>query len=138
MEPPEALKKRLLRKTKLQLVDEIASMLGRVGAVVGWVVLGGILFPALADDAKKDNIRFEYAFDIGGEPSFAIIQDRDGFLWFSSFFNGLVRYDGTAVKYFREGPDSVSSDFITQLLEDSDGYIWVTTCTTALPPPVRW
>ena len=94
---------------------------------MGWVVLSSTLSPAIANDAKQDNIRFEYAFDIGGEPSFAIIQDRDGFLWFSSFFNGLVRYDGTAVKKFREGPDSVSSDFVTQLLEDSDGDIWVGT-----------
>ena len=76
-----------------------SSLVPRItGIVVGWVVLSSTLSPAIANDAKQDNIRFEYAFDIGGEPSFAIIQDRDGFLWFSSFFNGLVRYDGTAVK----------------------------------------
>lgn len=76
---------------------------------------------------NQRDLKFQFAFDIGGEPGFSIIQDRDGFLWFSSFFNGLVRFDGTSVKRFREGPNSISSDFVTQIFEDSRGYIWVGT-----------
>ncbi|MEH6577357.1 MAG: hypothetical protein V7731_09820 [Amphritea sp.] len=53
-------------------------------------------------DRPKD-LKFEYAFEIGGEPSFVSIQDRQGFLWFTSFFNGMVRYDGSEVKHFRTG-----------------------------------
>ena len=41
-------------------------------------------------------MKFEYVFNIGGEPSFTSIQDRDGFLWFSSLYNGMVRLDGTS------------------------------------------
>ncbi len=72
-------------------------------------------------------MKFEYAFDIGGEPGFSIIQDRDGFLWFSSFYNGMVRFDGSSKWMIREGPDGISSDFVTQLFEDKDGHIWAGT-----------
>jgi ligand-binding sensor domain-containing protein len=72
-------------------------------------------------------MKFEYVFDIGGEPGFAIIQDRDGFLWFSSFYNGMLRFDGTSKWMIREGPNGISNDFVTQLFEDLDGHIWAGT-----------
>jgi PAS domain S-box-containing protein len=72
-------------------------------------------------------MKFEYVFDIGGEPGFAIIQDRDGFLWFSSFYNGMLRFDGSSKWMIREGSDGISNDFVTQLFEDRDGYIWAGT-----------
>ena len=80
---------------------------------------------ALARDGVAHNkaLRFVYAFDIGGQPSFSTIQDRDGFLWFGSFFNGLVRYDGSSVKQYRGGPGSISSDFVTQLFEDRASHL---------------
>ena len=88
------------------------------------LLLIGVSMPS-SSSAKK--LKFELAFDIGGEPSFAIMQDRDGFLWFGSFFNGLVRFDGSSVKLFKEGPESISSDFVTQIFEDSEGIIWAGT-----------
>ena len=63
-------------------------------------------------------MKFEYVFDIGGEPGFAIIQDRDGFLWFSSFYNGMLRFDGSSKWMIREGENGISNDFVTQLFED--------------------
>jgi len=72
-------------------------------------------------------MKFEYVFDIGGEPGFAIIQDRDGFLWFSSFYNGMLRFDGSSKWMIREGPDGISNDFVTQLFEDRNGNIWAGT-----------
>jgi ligand-binding sensor domain-containing protein len=84
--------------------------------------------PLLAPNlSSAQQLKFDFALDIGGEPSFAITQDRDGFLWFGSFFNGLVRYDGTNVKLFKEGPGSISSDFVTQIFEDRNGIIWAGT-----------
>ena len=91
------------------------------------LVLGSDIVLANDPSDHHDKLKFSYAFDIGGEPSFSTIQDQDGFLWFGSFFNGLVRYDGTNVKKFREGPKSISSDFVTQLFEDRDGTIWIGT-----------
>ena len=72
-------------------------------------------------------MKFEYVFDIGGEPGFSIIQDRDGFLWFSSFYNGMLRFDGSSKWMIREGADGISNDFVTQLFEDRDGHIWAGT-----------
>ncbi len=72
-------------------------------------------------------MKFEYVFDIGGEPGFAIIQDREGFLWFTSFYNGMLRFDGSSKWMIREGEDGISSDFVTQLFEDRDGHIWAGT-----------
>jgi hypothetical protein len=72
-------------------------------------------------------MKFEYVFDIGGEPGFAIIQDQDGFLWFSSFYNGMLRFDGSSKWMIREGPDGISNDFVTQLFEDRNGHIWAGT-----------
>ena len=86
-------------------------------------------------------MKFEYVFDIGGEPGFAIIQDREGFLWFSSFYNGMVRFDGSSKWMLREGPDGISNDFVTQLFEDRDGHGRArTTASTAItsgPTPSR-
>ena len=72
-------------------------------------------------------MKFEYVFDIGGEPGFAIIQDRDGFLWFSSFYNGMLRFDGSSKWMIREGTDGISNDFVTQLFEDRASHIWAGT-----------
>jgi len=82
---------------------------------------------ALFCDSHPTPPKFEYAFDIGGEPGFITIQDRDGFLWFSSFYNGMLRFDGSGKRMIREGSEGLSSDFVTQLLEDEDGRIWAGT-----------
>ncbi|MET0014904.1 MAG: two-component regulator propeller domain-containing protein [Sedimenticola sp.] len=82
---------------------------------------------AATDAVTNQDLKFEFVFEIGGEPSYSAIQDQQGFLWFTSFFNGMVRFDGSEVKRFRAGPDSISSDFATQVLEDSEGIIWIGT-----------
>ncbi|MBF0102457.1 MAG: response regulator [Desulfobacterales bacterium] len=74
-----------------------------------------------------NNVQFEKAFDIEGEPSFAILQDRDGFLWLGSFFNGLIRYDGYKTINYKSGIHSISNNFVTQLYEDQNGILWIGT-----------
>ncbi|MGL1891792.1 MAG: response regulator [Spirochaetaceae bacterium] len=73
------------------------------------------------------NPSFDYTFDIGGQICYSVIQDQDGFLWFSSFFNGMVRFDGAETKPIKAGENGISNDFVTQLFEDDDGKIWVGT-----------
>ena len=73
------------------------------------------------------NFNFENAFDIGGEPGFVTIQDRDGFLWFTSFYNGMVRFDGSDRKLVQVGENGISNNFVTQIFEDNKGQIWAGT-----------
>jgi hypothetical protein len=56
-------------------------------------------------------MKFEYVFDIGGEPGFAIIQDRDGHLWFATREDGLIRRDHESGRFsqFKHDPDDSDS-----------------------------
>lgn len=58
-----------------------------------------------------------------------IVQDEDGFLWFGAI-QGLARYDGYEVKYYRADstiPGSLPSNWIKSLLVTRDGHLWVVT-----------
>ena len=60
---------------------------------------------------------------------FATIQDKEGFIWVATK-NGLNRYDGYSFKVFTNDPynlNSLSSNTITALFEDSKGRIWAGT-----------
>ncbi|TYA84177.1 two-component regulator propeller domain-containing protein [Seonamhaeicola marinus] len=68
---------------------------------------------------------------------FSILQDKEGALWFGSFSDGLVKwkktkkngkYDFTNVTHYKSDINnefSIGSNFISCLLEDSKGNIWV-------------
>jgi signal transduction histidine kinase/ligand-binding sensor domain-containing protein len=61
----------------------------------------------------------------------AILQDRRGFMWFGTR-DGLNRYDGNAFVVYKENPhdpDSLSANYVQDLMEDDQGYLWVATLT---------
>lgn len=86
-----------------------------------------ILFLFIVVHASPEKIRFQYAFSLDGESALNVMQDSDGFLWFTSMFSGLVRYDGSESVQFRSGPGGISNNFTTQVFEDSRGAIWIGT-----------
>ena len=60
---------------------------------------------------------------------FAILQDRQGFMWFATR-DGLNRYDGNTFVVFKHNPDdpaSLSGNYVQALLEDDHGYLWIGT-----------
>jgi ligand-binding sensor domain-containing protein/signal transduction histidine kinase len=60
---------------------------------------------------------------------FAILQDKNGFLWFGTQ-DGLNKFDGYEFKIFKHNPAdsfSISDNWITSLCEDHLGNIWVGT-----------
>jgi signal transduction histidine kinase/ligand-binding sensor domain-containing protein len=62
--------------------------------------------------------------------AYAITQDQQGYIWFSSFTKGLIRYNGKDFKYFRHEPDNVNSpasNLIISLAVDSAGSLWLGT-----------
>ncbi|WDE02504.1 two-component regulator propeller domain-containing protein [Thalassomonas actiniarum] len=59
----------------------------------------------------------------------AIVQDSQGFMWFGGP-SGLARYDGYSVKIYRHDPakaDSLSNNYISELIVDSMQRLWVAT-----------
>jgi signal transduction histidine kinase/ligand-binding sensor domain-containing protein len=57
----------------------------------------------------------------------AILQDRQGFMWFGTG-EGLNRYDGHSFVVYRndpKDPGSLSHNFIRTVFEDDQGYLWV-------------
>jgi signal transduction histidine kinase/ligand-binding sensor domain-containing protein len=62
-------------------------------------------------------------------PTYGFTQDQQGYIWFSSFAKGLIRYDGKAFKTFKhdpEKPNSPASNMIVSLAADQSGNIWIT------------
>jgi ligand-binding sensor domain-containing protein len=58
-----------------------------------------------------------------------VLQDRQGFLWFATA-DGLNRYDGYGFTVYRPepgDPQSLSSNVVTHLYEDTEGTLWVCT-----------
>ncbi len=59
----------------------------------------------------------------------AILQDRDGFIWFGTT-NGLNRFDGLEFKVYKHNPSdntSLPSNEIQSLLQSKSGEIWIGT-----------
>ncbi|MFN8360890.1 MAG: two-component regulator propeller domain-containing protein [Candidatus Kapaibacterium sp.] len=64
----------------------------------------------------------------------AVMQDKEGFLWFSTK-DGLNKYDGYRVTVYRNDPHdpySLPDNYVTQIVEDSAGNFWVGTDTKGL------
>lgn len=60
---------------------------------------------------------------------YAILQDKQGFMWFGTQ-EGLNRFDGISFKIYKKEPykkNSLKSNAIFSLLEDKNGIIWIGT-----------
>ena len=82
--------------------------------------------------SQTDEYIFKQLTDADGlsqSTIFAMIQDRDGYLWLGTI-DGLNRYDGYEFRVYvndASNASSISDNFISALYEDSDGFIWVGT-----------
>lgn len=54
------------------------------------------------------------------------LEDRNGNLWFSTAFEGAIRFDGTEFTTFST-EDGLPSNTVRDILEDDDGTLWITT-----------
>jgi len=97
-----------------------------------------ILFLVLVQPGAAQGSRADapfYSFDhlsvedgLAGGAVQAIVEDRQGFMWFGTQ-QGLNRYDGYSFKNYDRGaaPDGLSNTDIRALIEDSTGTIWIGT-----------
>ncbi len=88
----------------------------------GIIFLSAILVNAQSDD---HDLWFEQVINTGAY-NMGVIQDRDGFLWFTTT-GGLIRFDGYEQFAFTEGPKGLSSNFVPSVFEDSEGLMWIVT-----------
>ncbi len=124
--------KRPAFNTTLILISTAAILVGLLAGIVA--VFFGLPIPsALAQDttppveSQSKPMRFTHPLNIGAELSYAILQDRAGFLWIGTGASGLIRYDGYAPQFFTAGAQSVNNNAIFALLEDRDGWLWIGT-----------
>ena len=82
--------------------------------------------------AQPDNLRFEHlgtAAGLSQSNVTCILRDSRGFMWFGTR-DGLNRYDGygfTVFKNSSDDPYSLSHNFITGIVEDKKGDLWIST-----------
>jgi len=61
---------------------------------------------------------------------YCMIQGSDGFIWFGGSKDGLGRYDGDRVKWykiFKTDSGHVFDNFVLTICEDRQGYLWIGT-----------
>lgn len=101
--------------------------------IIPALIASGLLIGALPARAGEE----VYAFDrltieqgLSQSSVQAILQDRDGFMWFATR-DGLNRYDGYSFVVFRHDPGNPSTTLfdndVRSLYEDRQGRIWVAT-----------
>ena len=80
--------------------------------------------------SQNSQLQFEHISEgLSQSNVICILQDREGFMWFGTR-NGLNKYDGYQFKIYEQedfNESSLSYNWITSLLEDENGNIWVGT-----------
>lgn len=95
--------------------------------LISVLLLLQILPAAVAQDVCFEH--FDNSHGLSQNTVQAIIQDRDGFMWFGTK-DGLNRFDGEHFKTFKHTPGSdkgLGNSQIRCLEEDSEGNIWIGT-----------
>ncbi|MFC5272394.1 ligand-binding sensor domain-containing protein [Adhaeribacter terreus] len=70
-------------------------------------------FPQKEVVANENNLRLEATYNI--------LEDRNGNMWFSTWFEGLIRYNGKVITNFKPNNEV----WFSGLLEDKNGNIWI-------------
>jgi PAS domain S-box-containing protein len=99
-----------------------------------WIVrvTGG----GLAAFDRKTNTLTQYSFhtahlsDALPTGMLAVLEDRDGSLWFGTMGDGLLKFDRKGRKFIRyrhdpTNPESLGEDNVSSLFQDREGNIWV-------------
>jgi len=102
------------------------------------IVIVSLIFSLLTVNSFSQQAQFNITVDEKIDhygPSYAITQDQQGYIWFSSFTKGLVRFNGKEFKNFKhepENPNSLTSNEIISMAVDSLGLIWLATYGSGL------
>ena len=106
---------------------DFMSKLVRMISAVAFCLLSHITL------AQDTNYKIELLSEDEGFVSseiYSILQDHQGFLWFGTAENGLMRYDGKKISVFENdisNPSSLSHNNAGNILLEKSGAIWVGT-----------
>ena len=109
----------------------------RLFRFLGGLIISSILFSpvfTIPVKAQTNTIRFENISTEQGlsqSTVHAILQDRQGFLWFATE-GGLDKYDGYQFTVYQHDPgnsQTLSDNLISSLYQDAQGNLWVGTST---------
>ena len=101
------------------------TRLARTAAVAGLFCLA-----VAAQTTKLSFAHLSVADGLSQSDVRAIVQDRQGFMWFGTWLGGLNRYDGYAFKVYKHDDQderSLGCDSIWALYVDRAGVLWVGT-----------
>ncbi len=88
------------------------------------------LSPALA---QAERLAFQRApIDLKTSSYGGVLQDRDGFIWFSTVGQGVLRYDGYELKQFGQGENGLAGSLTSAIVQDSKGVIWIGSLSAGL------
>lgn len=82
--------------------------------------------------SQKQNIKFDHIGITEGLSQsnvLCILQDSHGFMWFGTQ-DGLNKYDGYRFTVYKNDPNnknSLSNNFISDIIEDKEGNLWIAT-----------
>lgn len=111
-----------MRKINLINVAAILTML---------FLLAGICSASKNDAAVHANVHnqrkmlFEKIFNINGEPSFAMIQDKDGFIWSGSTSSGLVEFNRKTETFIIHKNDPNDEDSLPENSNFTNRIEWI-------------
>src|ERR1700761_7190470 len=98
--------------------------------ILGYPILL-LLFPTILL-AQKKQLAFDHSkTNVGLSQSnvLCIMQDSKGFMWFGTR-EGLNKYDGYKFTVYKNDPNnkkSISGNYISSIIESSDGDLWIAT-----------
>ncbi|MBU2912996.1 two-component regulator propeller domain-containing protein [Reichenbachiella agariperforans] len=107
----------MVRRLLKSCYSLVVVLMGVVMAVHGAERLNQYVFTAIDEGMSKRAVT-----------SFA--QDKEGFIWISTFGGGLYRYDGLDYKQYNFDPNdstSLNSNVVFGIYNDSQGVMWVIT-----------
>ncbi|MEO7991301.1 MAG: two-component regulator propeller domain-containing protein [Chryseolinea sp.] len=97
-----------------------------------WFLLALFIVILIPAHAQQQNYKFEHIGTIKGlshSNVICMLQDSRGFMWFGTR-DGLNRYDGysfTVFKTIEGNTNSLSTNIINDIVEDSSGALWIAT-----------
>ncbi len=116
--------------------DHIPVLNGKVPGLIGKDRVGNVWFTRRhVQDENLDLIRFDgkesevFSVKEGLDVSSGItniMEDKNGILWFGTYDNGLIRFDGKQFVYLTS-KDGLPSNTVYSIAEDNVGNIWVGT-----------